>query len=167
MSNNPQPNKPNQTSFLTDQGDTLALPDKPLQRIRPPSTARLPEPKAAVTQTEDVLWKIVFYLILDTVRPVNLELTHQVVIGRADAAQSFKPDFDLMPYGAQEAGVSRRHAVLFSAGTALYIRDLGSTNGTRINGLRLAEQQSYKLHEGDEIEIGHIRMTLHMARTAK
>ena len=50
--------------------------------------------------------------------------------------------------------VSRRHCVLAQVSDYLVIRDLGSTNGVRINGDRVAEG---KLRPGDELQIGNFR----------
>lgn len=50
--------------------------------------------------------------------------------------------------------VSRRHCVLAQVGDYLVIRDLGSTNGVRINGERVAEG---KLKPGDELQIGNFK----------
>ena len=50
--------------------------------------------------------------------------------------------------------VSRRHCVLAKVSDYLVIRDLGSTNGVRINGQRVAEG---KLRPGDEVQIGNFK----------
>lgn len=50
--------------------------------------------------------------------------------------------------------VSRRHCVLAQVSDGLVIRDLGSTNGVRINGQRVAEG---KLRPGDELQIGNFK----------
>lgn len=50
--------------------------------------------------------------------------------------------------------VSRRHCVLAQVDDYLVIRDLGSTNGVRINGERVAEG---KLRPGDELQIGNFK----------
>lgn len=50
--------------------------------------------------------------------------------------------------------VSRRHCVLAQVNDYLVIRDLGSTNGVRINGERVAEG---KLKPGDELQIGNFK----------
>lgn len=48
--------------------------------------------------------------------------------------------------------VSRRHCVIAVVNEALVIRDLGSTNGVRINGERKIEGV---LNDGDEVAIGN------------
>lgn len=50
--------------------------------------------------------------------------------------------------------VSRRHCVLAIVGDYLVVRDLGSTNGLRINGKKTIEG---KLQPGDELTIGNFR----------
>ena len=47
------------------------------------------------------------------------------------------------------------HAEIRPRGTGYAIVDLGSTNGVRVNGLRVAEQV---LIDGDEVLIGNTRM---------
>jgi len=50
--------------------------------------------------------------------------------------------------------VSRRHCVLVLIGDRLVVRDLGSTNGVRINGEAVNEGE---LQPGDEVAIGNFR----------
>ena len=56
--------------------------------------------------------------------------------------------------------VSRRHCEIFEMGGQLMIRDLGSSNGTFVNGKRVMGQQSIK--PGDEMTVGAV--TLRVAR---
>jgi hypothetical protein len=53
--------------------------------------------------------------------------------------------------------VSRRHCCMTPNGVELLVRDLGSTNGIRINGQRVEEG---RLRPGDELSIAHIRYRL-------
>jgi pSer/pThr/pTyr-binding forkhead associated (FHA) protein len=48
--------------------------------------------------------------------------------------------------------VSRRHCCIAQIRDYLVVRDLGSTNGVRINGVRVVEGQ---LRSGDELTIGN------------
>lgn len=52
-----------------------------------------------------------------------------------------------------DAGVSRRHAeVRRGADNTWVVTDLGSTNGTKVNGLRISD--AHQLEDGDEITVG-------------
>ena len=53
--------------------------------------------------------------------------------------------------------VSRRHCCVAQVNDYLVVRDLGSTNGIRINGIRVMEG---RLKPGDEITIGNQRYQL-------
>ena len=50
--------------------------------------------------------------------------------------------------------ISRRHCCVAQVGDQLVVRDLGSTNGIRINGIRVVEGH---LMEGDELTVGNHR----------
>lgn len=71
----------------------------------------------------------------------------RVLIGRADEA-----DFRL-----DDPNVSRRHAVLFWDRGRLYLRDLGSTNGTYLNGRKVS---SVLVRPGDVIAMGATQLTV-------
>ena len=55
-------------------------------------------------------------------------------------------DIDTQLFGKHLAG---------DLNTGFVVVDLGSTNGTRINGIRIAEQE---LVDGDEVTFGNTRM---------
>ncbi len=54
--------------------------------------------------------------------------------------------------------VSRRHAVLTAVGRTYCLIDLGSANGTFVNGVRLQENLPMQLTPGDVLSIGNITM---------
>jgi pSer/pThr/pTyr-binding forkhead associated (FHA) protein len=56
-----------------------------------------------------------------------------------------------------EATISRAHALLGYEQTRLFVQDLGSTNGTLVNGVR--EDRRF-LSDGDELRMG--RLVLHI-----
>jgi predicted component of type VI protein secretion system len=73
-----------------------------------------------------------------------------IFIGR-----SFRNDiqlYDLM--------VSRKHLQLFRTAKSFYIEDLGSTNGTLLNGETIAPGETYELNEKDTIVIGNTTFQL-------
>jgi hypothetical protein len=55
-----------------------------------------------------------------------------------------------------DANVSRRHAEVRPSGGSWIVRDLGSTNGIKVNGRRITGPQSLK--RGDAIELGTSRV---------
>lgn len=61
---------------------------------------------------------------------------------------------------ADEA-ISRKHSQIEQRDGQYLIRDLGSRNGTFLNGTRLGEDES-PLHEGDEITIGLTKIRFHL-----
>jgi hypothetical protein len=63
---------------------------------------------------------------------LGLDICGDVVLGRCLDKED-DPDLDLTPFEAAAAGVSRRHAILRPSASKLYLIDLGSTNGTRVN----------------------------------
>lgn len=56
---------------------------------------------------------------------------------------------------AGESTVSRRHAEIVRSGGALSVRDLGSTNGTFVNGIRIEAETPLTL--GDTVQFGSVR----------
>lgn len=56
----------------------------------------------------------------------------------------------------EDPGVSRHHAEIRVAGADVVIRDLGSTNGTYVNGTLVAEQP---LRDGNVVTIGSTNLT--------
>lgn len=62
----------------------------------------------------------------------------------------------------QDPLVSRRHAHIFGRGEAFYVSDLGSVNGTMVNGRRLTIAQP--LSDGDVLRIGDATLTFRIRR---
>ena len=77
---------------------------------------------------------------------VTVPVTGPVVIGRS-------PGADIV---IGEDFVSGRHARISPAGDGAVIDDLGSTNGTLVNGTRLLAVK--QLQPGDVVDIGSVRL---------
>lgn len=56
-----------------------------------------------------------------------------------------------------DAYISGKHAEITTDATGTYLTDTGSTNGTFVNGQRLAAQERQLLLEGDEVQLGQTR----------
>lgn len=94
--------------------------------------------------------------IMDSKTPVRLEAEGQSIIGREDQSSNNHPDINLIPYGALEKGVSRIHAMIERSEDTLTITDMGSSNGTFLNGQRLVSNQPRVIRDGDEIRFGKL-----------
>ena len=82
----------------------------------------------------------------------------EVTLGRVSEGQPVFPDVDLTPYQAYEAGVSRLHASISKMGDRVSITDLGSANGTRINGQKISSQIPHPINHGDILTLGKLKM---------
>ena len=77
------------------------------------------------------------YIIRDPVTTIGRSLDNAVVLDSTD--------------------VSRHHARLEISGRGMRITDLGSTNGTSVNGAKIRTQE---LHVGDEVTFGSLRLSI-------
>ncbi len=91
-------------------------------------------------------------------RQLTLPADGEAVIGRLDATRGVFPNIDLTPEGGLEGGVSRRHARIHKQKSQYFIEDLGSANGTFLNGQRLTPYLPHPLHDGDELQLGRVRV---------
>jgi pSer/pThr/pTyr-binding forkhead associated (FHA) protein len=57
-----------------------------------------------------------------------------------------------------DANISRQHAEVYADGKLWYVRDLGSTNGTSVNGQKIT---AHKLRDGDRISLGVSTLVFH------
>lgn len=58
--------------------------------------------------------------------------------------------------------ISRYHFSLTREGSQVYITDLDSANGTFVDGSRLNSNEGQLLRGGEEVQIGHLRMSFHI-----
>lgn len=91
-------------------------------------------------------------------RPLVVEVAQRLVLGRGGDGKGDGPDIDLRMYGAEQFGVSRRHAALVYQNRHLLVEDLNSQNGTRLNGLSLGKGALVRLRNNDELELGSLRV---------
>lgn len=101
--------------------------------------------------------KNVLFRIEGRSEPISIILQQAALtLGRPNPRTGELPDIDLAIYGGSEFGISRKHARLFIEDGMLKIRDLNSTNGTYLNGTRLAPYQSRILRNEDELRLGKL-----------
>jgi len=98
-------------------------------------------------------------------RDYEFAQTGRYTIGRAN-------DCDLaIPNDLEFKDVSRHHCILDLDGRVVRVRDIGSRNGTHLNGMQIGRPAnwqldralaqsspwSYDVHDGDELAVGHLR----------
>ena len=76
-----------------------------------------------------------------------------MMLGRASEAEDYRPDFDMTFYDEGDY-VSRRHARITKGRRGYFITDLGSSNGTTVNGEPLVPHRARLLRNGDRIQVG-------------
>lgn len=98
--------------------------------------------------------------ILDSGHFVPLLDRDEITLGRVSEAQPILPDIDLTPYKAYSNGVSRLHAALKRNGKQVVLSDLGTSNGTYVNGKRLEPNTDQPLQHGDTIVLGNLKLQI-------
>ncbi len=123
-----------------------AAPTQPSVNVDDPSVPRIPTSLR--------------FQIVDSETMFDVDIQKYMVIGRKGDSHDQQVHIDFMPYGAQEHGVSRYHAVLIVNEDGITIKDVNSTNGTRLNGRSLEPLQSYLLKHGDELVLGNLQVSI-------
>jgi len=82
----------------------------------------------------------------------------EITLGRPDAVSGFRPDIDLGPLDTQRL-TSRRHAKLVREGGALFVlEEVGTANGTFVNGVRIAPGVKTAVADGDSLRFGGVSL---------
>ncbi len=77
----------------------------------------------------------------------SFDLTEELTVGRAPGCQVLLEG---------DTFVSQLHARVFTRDGALYVEDLGSTNGTLVNRRKI--KAAVPLHQGDTLQVGRTIM---------
>jgi hypothetical protein len=98
--------------------------------------------------------------LVDTGKTLPLAGRTEFTLGRVTDGQPILPDVDLTPYEAYSQGVSRLHAALKIVNQRIVIMDLGSSNGTRVNGQKIVPNVDYPVNNGDMLALGRLRIQM-------
>jgi pSer/pThr/pTyr-binding forkhead associated (FHA) protein len=93
-------------------------------------------------------------------REWEVNLLKPVRLGRLDPNHDIFPEVDLTEAGGMEHGVSREHACIFERLGEVEVEDLGSTNGTLLNGQRLAPYIPHPMCSGDRLQLGKLELEI-------
>jgi CheY-like chemotaxis protein len=142
----PEPPQGQQTRHLASDKPAL----EPVQRVTGPLDQTLP-------------W-VIELRIVGTASTIQVRVRDAMVVGRrSDNTESEPPAIDLTPHAAFSHGVSRKHAEISVNEQKLMLKDLNSTNGTRLNDLICEPYKPYRLRHGDEVMIGRLRLQVSFA----
>ncbi len=149
------------TSFLSFNKKKVENPPE-----KNPDTAILPEKspswkKVIDGQTQGTTGTIgdqreVLFVIRGMIERVVMKDNTTATLGRFDTGTVPNEEIDLIPYGAIDRGVSRRHCEILLRDNKLHVVDLGSTNGTFLAGIRLKPNEVTLLRKGDELLLGRL-----------
>jgi predicted component of type VI protein secretion system len=128
----------NQTGLLIFQG-------------RPP----VAPPPAVPSSSADA---IVSLHLIESGMILHLNGQNEFTLGRVAEGQPILPDVDLSPYEGYAQGVSRLHAALKTNNNRVFITDLGSSNGTRVNGQKIMPNVDFPLNHGDVVALGKFKI---------
>lgn len=98
--------------------------------------------------------------ILTTGHVLPLSGKQEFSIGRTGGGQPILPDIDLTPYGGYQNGVSRLHALIQIKDTIVWVNDLGSANGTRVNDRAIPAHEPVRIQNGDVITLGNFNIQI-------
>ncbi len=118
------------------------------------NTDPLPAPPAMPLQS----W--ISLHIIDSGQILPLADRTEFTLGRSAEGQPIIPDVDLSPYNAYANGVSRLHAAIKLINNRIVVVDLGSSNGTYLNGIRLSPYIETPVSHGDLIYVGKLKIQI-------
>jgi CRP-like cAMP-binding protein len=92
---------------------------------------------------------------------------HEALIGRFDSVTGMHPEVDLSNED-QSRNISRRHARLLIKDAQFFIaEEIGTMNGTYLNGRKLANGVLTPIHDGDELTLCRLALTFRTPQSMK
>jgi hypothetical protein len=157
----PPDNVQDKSSFLTfgkqkpeappeKNPDTAILPD------HSPSWKKVIDGQSQGTTGTIGEQREILFVIRGMIERVVMKDNTTATLGRFDTGTIPNAEIDLIPYGAIDRGVSRRHCEVLLRDNQLHVVDLGSTNGTFLAGVRLNPNEPTLLRKGDELLLGRL-----------
>jgi hypothetical protein len=153
------------TLFCEECGDYLSGGEVPKTnpvgtRILSDARLRSPDLRAALNPSGSML--PIISLIIEQGREIAVRLEKAIHMGRLDPISNMFPEIDLTEDGGFEKGVSRRHARILRRENEFFVEDLGSTNGTFINGEKISPFHTEPITDGDSLRLGNLQIEVHL-----
>jgi len=150
--------------FCSECGAQLVLSDRMATQSIPRNTSEILVPSLENTPSTAALPQVgapdavVSLYLADSGQIIHLAGRTEFTLGRVADNQPILPDIDFSLFEAYSQGVSRLHASLKIINLRVVITDLGSSNGTRVNGQKIMPHIDYLLNHGDVIALGKLKI---------
>jgi signal-transduction protein with cAMP-binding, CBS, and nucleotidyltransferase domain len=135
----------------TDQmlREALGAPDQ--VSVQVPEMPALEQPPAPSTMAPQKLVHV-------SGMEMHLSLSSETLVGRRDPVTGIHPDVDLTPVDTQRS-TSRRHAKIYRRGGKFFAcEEIGTMNGTFVNGERVETGVPVEIKPGDEVQFGLVKL---------
>ncbi len=107
---------------------------------------------------------LISLFLMESGNVIPLSGRTEFTLGRVTEGQPILPDVDLSPYEAYSQGVSRLHTAIKIVNQRIVVVDLGSSNGTRVNGQKIVPNVDFPINHGDVIALGRLRIQILLKR---
>ena len=116
-----------------------------------------PQPSASDSGRTPGAWRLVLF---DTGAVIELPDIPDIRVGRFDTVSGVSPEVDLTEADVYKT-TSRRHAKFVRASGRLFVREeIGTANGTFVNGTKIGSGAEIELNVGDWIQFGGVKTIL-------
>jgi pSer/pThr/pTyr-binding forkhead associated (FHA) protein len=142
-------------TFSGMQGTQIKAKVQEIAQLRESNKLQIPELQASE----------IALAIDDAPNVLVIHFDQPVLLGRdAGSRSDSHPLIDFNDYRGYVMGVSRKHAMISKQSGEYYLVDLGSSNGTFLNGNRLNSNEPALLESGDRITLGQIDIVFFSAK---
>ena len=150
-----------QLAFASDQKvDTLVYPTQ-IRSVEVDITNTIP--KKLLEERTFILYNT------ETEEVVDIPDQEEFSLGRFVEGQVITPDVDLNQYGGYDKGVSRLHASIRISPEKdrVHVIDLGSANGSCVNGYEIPANSEVPLNHGDVLTLGKFNLKVILPQELK
>lgn len=157
--------------FCGECGSQLVFTsDKKVDTLVYPSQIRGLEVDIRDTIPKKLLDERTFILyIAEQEKVIDIPEMEEFTIGRFVEGQVITPDVDLNQYEAYDMGVSRLHATIRinKEKNKIHVIDLGSANGSSVNGYEIPANSEVPLNHGDILTLGKFNLKVILPKDMK
>ncbi len=154
--------------FCSECGAQLVVGDHSVTRTisetstEIPAISSTPMDEQGVHTKLDASLPVISLLVVGFEKVIPLSGKSEFTLGRISEGQPVLPDVDLTQYDAYSQGVSRLHVSIKLDPLKVMVVDLGSANGTRVNGQKIMPHIDYPLSHGDILALGKLKIQIYI-----